>query len=274
MICGVHTLKSEFSAMSAARSPGHPSERINVELARPRYAYHRQVADPPLIQTKLLRVLQDQRFMRLGGTREILSRFRLVAATNRDLWKEVREGRFREDLLYRIFKSSLTIPPLRERKQDIPGLVQAFIEHFARRHDKHPLPLSPEQQRRVCEYDWPGNVRELKNEIEQAVILNNAGQLDFVLGTSPAAHQPADRPHFSEPLRTSGRSGLRALSAPHHGAHRRPCAVPRCGNPAQDEALHHQPPSSKYGILRLGVGMPDNRTDVPPSPCPECEPCP
>ena len=84
--------------------------------------------------------------------------------------------------------------PLRERKQDIPGLVQAFIEHFARRHDKHPLPLSPEQQRRLCEYDWPGNVRELKNEIERAVILNNAGQLDFVLGASPAAHQPADRP--------------------------------------------------------------------------------
>ena len=66
--------------------------------------------------------------------------------------------------------------------------------HFARRHDKHPLPLSPEQQRRLCEYDWPGNVRELKNEIERAVILNNAGQLDFVLGASPAAHQPADRP--------------------------------------------------------------------------------
>ena len=125
--------------------------------------------------------------MRLGGTREILSRFRLVAATNRDLWKEVREGRFREDLLYRISVVPLTIPPLRERKQDIPGLVQAFIEHFARRHDKHPLPLSPEQQRRLCEYDWPGNVRELKNEIERAVILNNAGQLDFVLGASPAS---------------------------------------------------------------------------------------
>ena len=72
--------------------------------------------------------------------------------------------------------------------------MQSFIEYFARRHDKHPLPLSPEQLRRLCAYDWPGNVRELKNEVERAVILNNSGQLDFVLGTSPDPHQAADRP--------------------------------------------------------------------------------
>ena len=188
--------ESEFFGYERGAFTGAIRQKIGLfELADQGTLFIDEVGEiPPLIQTKLLRVLQDQRFMRLGGTREILSRFRLVAATNRDLWKEVREGRFREDLLYRISVVPLTIPPLRERKQDIPGLVQAFIEHFARRHDKHPLPLSPEQQRRLCEYDWPGNVRELKNEIERAVILNNAGQLDFVLGTSPAAHQPADRP--------------------------------------------------------------------------------
>ncbi len=188
--------ESEFFGHEKGAFTGAIRQKIGLfELADQGTLFIDEVGEiPPLIQTKLLRVLQDQRFMRLGGTREILSRFRLVAATNRDLWKEVREGRFREDLLYRISVAPLTIPPLRERKQDIPGLVQAFIEHFARRHDKHPLPLSPEQQRRLCEYDWPGNVRELKNEIERAVILNNAGQLDFVLGASPAAHQPADRP--------------------------------------------------------------------------------
>ena len=188
--------ESEFFGYERGAFTGAIRQKIGLfELADQGTLFIDEVGEiPPLIQTKLLRVLQDQRFMRLGGTREILSRFRLVAATNRDLWKEVREGRFREDLLYRISVVPLTIPPLRERKQDIPGLVQAFIEHFARRHDKHPLPLSPEQQRRLCEYDWPGNVRELKNEIERAVILNNAGQLDFVLGASPAAHQPADRP--------------------------------------------------------------------------------
>ena len=148
----------------------------------------------PELQVKLLRVLQERRFERVGGSEEIEVDIRIVAATNKDLMPLVQAGTFREDLYYRLNVVHIPIPPLRERKQDIPGLVQAFIEHFARRHDKHPLPLSPEQQRRLCEYDWPGNVRELKNEIERAVILNNAGQLDFVLGASPAAHQPADRP--------------------------------------------------------------------------------
>ncbi|WP_418721080.1 sigma-54 interaction domain-containing protein, partial [Bilophila wadsworthia] len=129
----------------------------------------------PLIQTKLLRVLQEQRFMRVGGTAEIKSRFRLIAATNRDLWKEVREKRFRQDLLYRISVVPLLLPPLRERKQDILPLVDAFIRHSSQRYGKTIFPLSPEQKQALVDYSWPGNVRELKNIIERAVILCEQG---------------------------------------------------------------------------------------------------
>ena len=129
----------------------------------------------PLIQTKLLRVLQERRFMRVGGTQEIYSHFRLVAATNRDLWQEVREGRFREDLLYRISVVPLKIPALRERRQDIMPLAAAFIDYFSRRYGKTPHPLTEAQQRLLYEYDWPGNIRELKNVLERAVILCEQG---------------------------------------------------------------------------------------------------
>lgn len=194
--------ESEFFGYERGAFTGAIRQKIGLfELADQGTLFIDEVGEiPPLIQTKLLRVLQEQRFMRLGGTREILSRFRLVAATNRNLWQEVREGRFREDLLYRISVVPLTIPPLRERKQDIPGLVLHFVEQFAQRYDRHPQPVSPEELRRLCEYDWPGNVRELKNVIERAVILNNAGPLDFALGKTPAAPRPADSASFLDTL--------------------------------------------------------------------------
>ncbi len=113
--------------------------------------------------------------MRVGGTAEIKSRFRLIAATNRDLWKEVREKRFRQDLLYRISVVPLLLPPLRERKQDILPLVDAFIRHSSQRYGKTIFPLSPEQKQALVDYSWPGNVRELKNIIERAVILCEQG---------------------------------------------------------------------------------------------------
>ena len=155
--------ESEFFGYERGAFTGAIRQKIGLfELADQGTLFIDEVGEiPPLIQTKLLRVLQDQRFMRLGGTREILSRFRLVAATTRSVERSQGRAIPRRPAVPHL-RRPLTIPPLRERKQDIPGLVQAFIEHFARRHDKHPLPLSPEQQRRLCEYDWPGNVRELK----------------------------------------------------------------------------------------------------------------
>ena len=138
----------------------------------------------PLVQTKLLRVLQERRFMRVGGTRELHSRFRLIAATNRDLWQEVRERRFRQDLFYRIAAFPLTMPPLRQRRQDILPLANAFIRHFARRYGKTVAPLREDQAGELLAYDWPGNIRELRSLVERAVILHRGGDLPLLFGLS------------------------------------------------------------------------------------------
>lgn len=150
----------------------------------------------PVVQTKLLRVLQEKRFMRVGGTHEITSHFRLITATNRDLWREVLEGRFRQDLLYRIAVVPLKIPALRERPQDILPLVTAFIRHFSRRHGKHIPPVSTAQQALLCGYSWPGNIRELRNVVERAILLHDSGEaLHFeVSGNNPSPAQVLDAP--------------------------------------------------------------------------------
>lgn len=169
--------ESEFFGYERGAFTGAAKQKIGLfELADQGTLFIDEIGEiSPLIQTKLLRVLQERRFMRVGGTQEIYSHFRLVAATNRDLWQEVREGRFREDLLYRISVVPLKIPALRERRQDIMPLAAAFIDYFSRRYGKTPHPLTEAQQRLLYEYDWPGNIRELKNVLERAVILCEQG---------------------------------------------------------------------------------------------------
>lgn len=169
--------ESEFFGHERGAFTGASHQKIGLfEMADQGTLFIDEIGEmSPLIQTKLLRVLQEQRFMRVGGTVEITSRFRLIAATNRDLWKEVRESRFRQDLLYRISVVPLLLPPLRERKEDILPLVDAFIRHSSQRYGKTISPLSPEQKRALLGYSWPGNVRELKNIIERAVILCERG---------------------------------------------------------------------------------------------------
>lgn len=124
--------ESEFFGHERGAFTGASNQKIGLfEMADQGTLFIDEIGEmSPLIQTKLLRVLQEQRFMRVGGTAEIKSRFRLIAATNRDLWKEVREKRFRQDLLYRISVVPLLLPPLRERKQDILPLVDAFHSPF------------------------------------------------------------------------------------------------------------------------------------------------
>ena len=145
-------------------------------------------------QAKILRILQEQSFERVGGTRTIKVDVRVIAATNKNLEEAIAAGTFREDLYYRLRVVPLHLPPLRERGGDLDLLLAAFTERLCRVHACKAPVYAPETMERLRRYPWPGNVRELKNEIERAVILNNAGQLDFVLGASPAAHQPADRP--------------------------------------------------------------------------------
>ncbi len=122
-------------------------------------------------QAKILRVLQDRKFMHLGGVNEIQVDVRIIAATNVDLKQLVKEGKFREDLFYRLNVITIDLPPLRQRKNDIPPLAEHFITKFALENDKAPLRLTPEALRPLMDYDWPGNVRELENVIERAVVL-------------------------------------------------------------------------------------------------------
>jgi DNA-binding NtrC family response regulator len=123
------------------------------------------------MQAKILRVLQDRRFMLLGGTQEIQVDVRIIAATNVDLRQAVKEGRFREDLFYRLNVICLELPPLRARRQDIPLLAAHFLKMYADENG-HPTPaLSPEALRVLMDYEWPGNVRELENAMERGVVL-------------------------------------------------------------------------------------------------------
>ncbi len=132
-----------------------------------------EVGDIPLsVQVKLLRAIQEHEFERVGGTETIHVDVRIVAATNRDLEKMIQQGEFREDLYYRLNVVTIEIPPLRQRRQDIPLLVEQFIKKFARENAKTIQGISKEAMDLLMKYDYPGNVRELENIIEQAVVLS------------------------------------------------------------------------------------------------------
>ena len=132
-----------------------------------------EIGEIPLeLQPKLLRVLQEREFERLGSTRTLYTDARLVAATNRNLATMVEEQRFRSDLFYRLNVFPVRVPPLRERREDVPLLVWHFVRQFAGRMERNYESVSSETMRALCEYDWPGNIRELQNLIERAVILS------------------------------------------------------------------------------------------------------
>jgi len=126
------------------------------------------------MQAKILRVLQDRRFMHLGGTQEIQVDVRIIAATNVNLQDAVREGRFREDLFYRLNVISLELPPLRSRREDIPLLAAHFLKFYAEENGTELRSLSPEAMRIIMDYEWPGNVRELENAMERGVVLSTS----------------------------------------------------------------------------------------------------
>jgi two-component system response regulator AtoC len=144
----------------------------------------------PLLQAKLLRVLEDQVIRRVGGTKDMQVDVRVIAASNRDLEKAVREGQFRQDLYYRLAIISIFLPPLRERKEDILPMVEFFIERYNRRFKKAIRGITEDSRKLLLSHDWPGNVRELKNAIERAMILEDAdalrpSYLPFSVGRGP-----------------------------------------------------------------------------------------
>ena len=148
------------------------------ELANKGSIFFDEIGSVPLeTQSKLLRVIQEREFMRLGGVETLKVDVRIIAATNVDLQRMVEEGRFREDLFYRLHVITVELPPLRDRKEDIPVLTQHFLEKYGEENEKVGLDLTADALRLLEDYHWPGNVRELENVIERAVVLSSGSQI-------------------------------------------------------------------------------------------------
>ena len=168
-----------FGYEKGAFTGAYTSKKGKFELANGGTIFLDEIGDMPVnLQVKLLRVLQEKEIERLGGNKPIKVDVRIIAATNRDLEQLIREGKFREDLYYRLNVIPIFIPPLRERKEDIPVLVQHFIEQFGKVYGKEVI-VSPEVMDAFFAYDWPGNVRELQNVVERMVILDRDGVLTY-----------------------------------------------------------------------------------------------
>ncbi len=175
-------LESElFGYEKGAFTGAATSKPGKFELADKGTLFLDEIGDvPPVTQVKLLRVLQEREFERLGGTRTIKVDVRLLAATNRDLRAALEDGTFREDLYYRLNVVPIDIPPLREHKEDIPGLANLFLARFAREsgREEKMTGISPAAMQLLVGHYWPGNVRELQNVIERACALTSGGQLE------------------------------------------------------------------------------------------------
>lgn len=169
-------LESELFGHEKGAFTGALNTRIGrFELANKGTLFLDEVGElAPHLQVKLLRVLQEREFERVGGIKTIKVDVRILAATNSDLEKAVKEGRFREDLFYRLNVIPLHIPPLRKRREDIPLLIDYFAHEFARKRKREPLRFSKQAMDAFLRYDWPGNVRELRNLIERLTILVNS----------------------------------------------------------------------------------------------------
>jgi formate hydrogenlyase transcriptional activator len=167
-------LESELFGHEKGAFTGAIAQRVGrFEVANHGTAFLDEIGEIPLeLQPKLLRVLQEREFERLGSTRTLHTDARLIAATNRNLAAMVEQQKFRSDLFYRLNVFPVRVPPLRERREDIPFLVLHFVRQFAGRMKRSYEGVFTETMRALCEYDWPGNIRELQNLIERAVILS------------------------------------------------------------------------------------------------------
>jgi len=171
-----------FGRAEGAYTGAHTAQAGRFEVADGSTIFLDEIGELPAeVQAKLLRVIQEGEFERLGSTETLRVNVRIVAATNRDLGKLVREGSFREDLYYRIAVFPVEVPPLRERTEEIPILVRNFIEEFSQRMHKKIKPVPQRTMDSLLRYPWPGNVRELRNVIERAAILSEKGELPIDL---------------------------------------------------------------------------------------------
>jgi DNA-binding NtrC family response regulator len=181
-------LESELFGHDKNAFTGAVAERKGrFEMAHGGTLFLDEIGDVPApVQVKLLRVLQQREFERVGGSKTIKVDVRIVAATNADLEAQVKEGKFREDLYYRLHVIQILLPPLRKRTDDIPGLVDGFLKKFNTENDRHINGTAPDAMLCMMEYAWPGNVRELENVVERCVVLSDTDAALITLGLLPS----------------------------------------------------------------------------------------
>jgi formate hydrogenlyase transcriptional activator len=181
-----------FGRERGAFTGAHSSQAGRFELADGGTIFLDEIGELPLeLQPKLLRVLQEGQLERLGGARTVRTDVRVIAATNRNLVDEVRNGKFRQDLFYRLNVFPITLPALRERRDDLPALLRHFCDRLGRQLGRPIERIAPGSLEALERYDWPGNIRELENVIQQAVILSRNGVLDLSGFAGVAIHRDA-----------------------------------------------------------------------------------
>jgi two-component system, NtrC family, response regulator GlrR len=185
--------------MKGSFTGAHQNKRGLIQSADKGTLFLDEIGEMPIaLQGKLLRALQNREILPVGGQNSVKVDVRILAATNKDLEQAVREGRFREDLYYRIHVVPLWLPPLRQRREDVPSLAQFFLKRSVQQHGKQVKGFTPEAMQRLIAHSWPGNVRELENTIERAVVMsaNDLITPEFL----PLASQESSAPGSLQPL--------------------------------------------------------------------------
>ncbi len=198
----VNLIESELFGHEKGSFTGAYERRIGkFEQANSGTIFLDEIGELPIeLQVKLLRVLQEKEIERVGGRETIKTDVRIVTATNRDLEKEISEGRFRMDLYYRLNVFPITLPPLRDRREDIPLLAAYFVQHFARKINKPVKDISADSMKKLLEHHWPGNIRELENLVERSVLLASGPTITDIILPHPV--QSVSWQASSEPTKT------------------------------------------------------------------------
>ncbi|TWU66032.1 sigma 54-interacting transcriptional regulator [Crateriforma conspicua] len=243
-------IESELFGRVAGAYTGAASAQIGrFELADGSTLFLDEIGEFPLeLQAKLLRVLQDGKFERLGSPDSVAVNVRIIAATNRNLQQASRDGKFRTDLFHRLNVFPIRVPPLRERRDDIPSLAWSFVETFGRRMGKTIKSIPRKSMQRLQRHDWPGNVRELSNAIERAMILTDGDTLNLVMDD-----WGAERPSRRLSLKESEKQQILDVLQETGWRIR--------GNGGAAELLDVKPTTLEARMARLGIRRPGNRSD-------------
>lgn len=206
-------LESELFGYEAGAFTGAHNARVGwVQAAAGGTLFLDEIAELDLpLQAKLLHLLQDRRFSRIGGHEEVEVETRIICATNRDLEEAVLEGRFREDLLYRINTVTLYLPSLTERRQDIPDLANYFLNLYSEQYGARPRPLSSSLMKLLLQYHWPGNIREMENLIKMYAVLDSEDAIASAIAERRPAARVAEEPAEPSSLKEMARQATRDL---------------------------------------------------------------